>query len=84
MESTKARILTRKLAFLKHLLSQESDGVGAATIHSLLDDPDSLCIVRECRDLEASFGTKFTDKVLSDAASVSATDIKKHNYTRAR
>ena len=78
MESIKARILTRKLAFLKHLLSDESVGVGSATMHSLLDDPDSICIVRECRELEASFGTQFTDQLLSDADNVSVREIKNH------
>ena len=63
-ESIKARIFFQEPAFLKHLLSQESDGVGAATMHSLLNDPDSLWFVR---DLEISFGTRFTEQVLSDA-----------------
>ena len=47
-------------------------------MHSLLDDPDSICIVRECRELEASFGTQFTDQLLSDADNVSVREIKNH------
>ena len=76
IESIKARILTKKLAFLKHLLSEESVGVGSTTMHSLLDDPDSICIVKECRELEACFATQFTEQLLSNADGVSVRSIK--------
>ena len=39
---------------------------------------DSICIVRECRELKASFGTQFTDQLLSDADNVSVREIKNH------
>ena len=42
---------------------------------SMLEDPDSLCIVQECRDLEEEYGTKFTDKILADADAVIMADI---------
>ena len=45
-------------------------------MHSLLDDPDSICIVRECRELEASFRTQFTDQLLAEADNVSVRGIK--------
>ena len=64
MESISARTILRKLAFLKHLLSEESEGVGAATMRSLLDDSDSTCIVTEGRELEVPFGTNSTDQIL--------------------
>ena len=35
-------------------------------------------IVRECQELKASFGTLFTDQVLSDADSMSVGKIKEH------
>ena len=47
-------------------------------MHSLLDDLDSICIVRECRELEASFGTQFTDQILRDADNMGVREIKKH------
>ena len=72
MESIKARILTWKLAFLKHLFSEELVGVGAVNIHSL------LCIVTECREFEASFRTQFTDQVLGDADSASVSVRRVH------
>ena len=47
MESMKSRILIHKLAFLLRLLSDYTDGVAVSAMHALLDDPDSICIVRE-------------------------------------
>ena len=34
----------------------------------LSDDTASICLVRECRELEAVFGTHFTQEILSDNA----------------
>ena len=36
-------------------------------MRSLVDDVESLCVVRECCELEIYFGTNFTDTVLFDA-----------------
>ena len=36
---------------------------------SLADQTESLYLVKECRELEAHFGTHFTDEILSDADS---------------
>ena len=58
------------------ILSEELVGVGSATMHSLLDYPDSICIVRECRELEPSFRTQFTDQLLAEADNVSVRGIK--------
>ena len=30
------------------------------------DDVEALCLVKECRELERDFGTKFTEKLLKD------------------
>ena len=38
--------------------------MGPAALRSMVDDVDTLCLVRECRELEESFGTHFTDKIL--------------------
>ena len=43
---------------------------------SLLEDPDSLCIVQECRDLE-EYGTKLTTKILANADAVIIADVRK-------
>ena len=53
-------MLLRKLGFLKRTLSDGATGVGAATMESMVDDVGSLCLVKECRELEERFGTHFT------------------------
>ena len=42
-----------------------------------MDDPDSICIVRECRELEAAYDLKCTDAIFSRDGSVGQQDIKK-------
>ena len=39
-------------------------GVGAVAMRSLVDHPNSLCFVGECREAEERFGTIFTDAFL--------------------
>ena len=58
------RILCRKLFFLQRLLEEKATGVGAVAIKSLSDDVESLCLVKECRELESTYGTSFTDDLL--------------------
>ena len=69
MESARARVLVRKLGFLKRTVMDDATGVGAAAaMGSLVDDVNSLCLVKECRDLEEGFGTWFTDRILGGEA----------------
>ena len=77
METMHSRILCRKLSFLRRLLDERATGVGAAAMRSLTDDIESLCIVKECRELEISYGTNFTNTILTDANNVSLRIIKK-------
>ena len=70
METVKSRILIRKLGYLLYLLSDGTEGVGASAVHALLDDPDSLCIVKECRELEGTYGFSCSHDILSDAGSI--------------
>ena len=72
-----SRLLTRKLVFLRQHLVEEALGIGTLVVTSMLEDPDSLCIVQECRDLEEEYGTKFTDKILADADAVIMADVRK-------
>ena len=58
----KCRILIRKLNFLQRLLSDDAGGVAVSALHALMDDPDSNCIVRECREQEATYDLKCTDE----------------------
>ena len=57
MQTMRSRILCRKLSFLRRLLDERATGVGAAAMRSLTDDIESLCIVKECSELETSYGT---------------------------
>ena len=78
LETMKSRILIRKLCFLLHLLSGEENGVAVSTMRALLDDPDEVCIVKECRDLEVVYNLRLSYELLSDPHSVHVQDIKKN------
>ena len=49
-------------------------GVGAEMMRVM---SESLCLVKECRELEEGFGTSFTDGVLSGAESVDFRHVRK-------
>ena len=52
-------------------------GVAAVAMRSLLDDPNSLCLVGECRELEEHFGTNYTDAILEGGDEVSMHEVKR-------
>ena len=52
-------------------------GVAAVAIRSLLDDPNSLCLVGECRELEEHFGINYTDAILEGGDEVSMQEVKR-------
>ena len=56
----------------------EAVGVGAAAMKSLCDDVESLCLVKECHELESAYGTRFTDDLFTDANCVSQRIIKRN------
>ena len=70
METVRSRVLSRKVGFLRYLLVEDATGVGTLAVLSMLDEPDSLCIIRECPDLEAEYSTGYTDKILTNADEV--------------
>ena len=45
-------ILLRKLAFLQRLLRDDAVGVGVEVLHTCVDDIETLCLVKECVELE--------------------------------
>ena len=78
VESARSRLLVRKLGFLRQILIDGGTGVGHAVLKSMVDDVNSLCLVRECRELEESFGTHFTDDILCGKADqISMKEMKK-------
>ena len=54
----------RKLGFLRRLVLGEGSNLGSRMLRSLADDTESVTLVRECRELEEVFGTRFTDMIL--------------------
>ena len=54
-------MLERTLGFLARRMREDAVGVGA---ECLMDDVDSVCLVRECRELEKRLGVGFTDEIL--------------------
>ena len=60
LDSVTSRTVVQKLGFLKRQLDNGAVGVAAVAMRSFLDDPNSLCLVGECRELEEHFGTNYT------------------------
>ena len=80
LHSAKSYLLQRKLTFLRRQLTSDSfdsNRIGVVAMKSLSDDPESLCLVKECRELESHFNTIFTTEILTDADSTDPTCIKK-------
>ena len=57
-------ILLHKLAFLQRLLREDAVGVGVEVLHACVDDIESLCLVKECVELEEWFGCELVGKLL--------------------
>lgn len=55
----------RKLGFLKRVMDRDANCLSGSVVLALCGDVDSLCLVRECRELEESFGTCFTERITS-------------------
>ena len=63
--SARALCLTRKLNFLgKISIDKYRETMSSWTLRSLSDDIDSVCLIRECRDLEQFFHSNFTSTIL--------------------
>ena len=61
------------------LKRQLAEGAAAVAMRSLMDDPDSLCLVGKCRELEDCFGTNYTDAILLQVATdeLSMNEVKR-------
>ena len=60
----RSTILERKLGFLQKVLNAGSKCVSSRLVEVMCDSISSLCLVRECRELEEVCGVAFTDKLL--------------------
>ena len=59
------RILVRKLGFLHCVIESNPVSLTGHVILALCDDADSLCLVKECKELEEWFGSTITDIIFS-------------------
>ena len=58
--SARALCLTRKLNFLRKIsIDEYSETMSSRTLRCLSDDLDSICLIRECRDLDQFFSFRF-------------------------
>ena len=49
----------------------------AAAMRSMVDDVASLCLVKECKELEEGFGPQFTDNLRGYADQINLKEVKK-------
>ena len=77
----RSRVLQRKLSFLHRVVNSSLFSLSGRTVFALSQDIDSLCLVKECRELEEGFGTHFTDDILA-RREVHLKDIKASIHDR--
>ena len=64
MQTVRSMILERKLGVLQKVLNAGSKCVSGKLVEVMCDSISSLCLVRECRELEEMSGVAFTDRLL--------------------
>ena len=80
MHSAKFHLFQRKLTFLRRQVTTsapESNTIGTATTKALADNLESLCLVKECRELDSLFSTNLTNDVLTETEFANLTEMKK-------
>ena len=70
LQSVESRILERKLSYLQHVLVASEKTLSGSVVEACCDEISSLCVVKECQELESTFGLKATDKLLNGEAIV--------------
>ncbi len=73
--------LAKKLGFLRRVDESDPGSLGARVLEALSDDVDALCLVRECRELEESFGLQCTDSIM-EGSFVAVREMKKDIQAR--
>ena len=48
------------------LMNRNARGPGVEVLRSMMDDIESVCLVKECRELEEWFEIDTVDKILAD------------------
>ena len=57
----------RKLRYLSKIVTKDDHNIAYRAFSSLVEDVESLCIVKECRDLEEKYCSDYTSKLLTVA-----------------
>ena len=60
----KCRILVKKLGFLRRVMEGDLDSLRGSVMLALCDEVESICLVRECREMEECFRTHFTKDMM--------------------
>ena len=47
------------------VMAGETDSLSGSVLLALYDDTESICLVRECREMEEHFGTHLTSDIIS-------------------
>ena len=63
MPTMKCRVLERKLGLLMRVMAGDTDSLSGSILLAMCDDVESICLVRECREMEEHFGTHFTSDI---------------------
>ena len=61
MPTMRSRLLVTKLGFLRRVMESSSGNFSGRVLEALCDDVESMCLVKECRELEESFGTRHVE-----------------------
>jgi len=64
LATMRCRVLERKLEFLKQVVGGDVGGPSVRVREALSDDLSSLCLVRECEELEEAMITNYTENIL--------------------
>ena len=62
------KVLERKLCFLQRVMGKEVGGLSARVREAFCDEISSLCLVRECEELEETLMTTHTGSILRGEA----------------
>jgi len=72
----RCRVWERKLGFLKRVVGGEVGGPSVQVREALSDNLSSLCLVKECEELEEAMMMNYTENVLRGNVAESGTEMK--------
>ena len=78
----KCRVLERKLGFLMRVMAGDMDSLSRSVLLAMCDDVESICLVRECKEMEEHFGTHFTSDILKRNKIQSQGDEEDYHQSR--